>query len=125
MINPTLNINKAFKGHVTKCVKNTFGTITQPHIVTILAKKNTIVLALLTFYETRKNPKKVFKVLSCDIYTIISNYVCIDYLACQLKNSELPVYFGGVFKHGNRSYDKILGIGIPDLLMILMSCHGF
>ena len=41
-----------------------------------------------------------------------------------LKN-ELPVYFEGGFKHGTKSYDKILGIGIPYLLMNLMSCHGF
>ena len=70
--------------------------------------------------------EKFFKVLSCVIYTIISNYVCIDYLACESKKlSELPVYFGGSFKHGNKSYDKILGIGIPYLLMNLMSCHEF
>ena len=85
MINPNLNINKPFKEQVTKCIKNTFGTITQPHISKILAKK-TRVLALLMFYETRKNPKKVFKVLSCVIYTIISNYVCIYYLASESKN---------------------------------------
>ena len=29
------------------------------------------------------------------------------------------------FQHGNKSYEKILGIGIPDLLMNLMSFHGF
>ena len=38
--------------------------------------------------------------------------------------SELPVYFVGGSKHRNKSYDKIMGIGIPDLLMSLMSCHG-
>ena len=30
-----------------------------------------------------KNSKKLFKVLSCVIYTIISNYVCIDYLSSE------------------------------------------
>ena len=58
------------------------GTITQPHISKILTKK-TKVLALLMFYETRKNTKKVFKVLSCFIYTIIRNYVCIDFLTSE------------------------------------------
>ena len=67
-------------------MKTTFGTITQPHIRTILAKNNTIVLALLMFYETRNNPKKAFKVLSCVIYKIISTYVCIDYLASESKH---------------------------------------
>ena len=53
--------------------ENTFGTITQPHISKILAKQNTRVLALLMFYETRKNPEKDFKVLSCVIYSTIKN----------------------------------------------------
>ena len=80
------------------------GAITQPHIRTILAKKNARVLALLIFYDTRKYPDKVFKVL-------IRNYFCIDYLASESKKlSELPVYFGGGFKHKGKSYDKILEI---------------
>ena len=37
----------------------------------------------------------------------------------------MPVSFRGGFKHENKSYDKILGIEIPDLLMNLMSFHGF
>ena len=85
MINPTSSINKAFKDNVTKCMKTIFGSITQPHISKILSKKQTIVLALLMFYEARKKPKKIFKVLSCVIYKIISNYVCIDYLGYYLK----------------------------------------
>ena len=54
------------------------------------------------------------------------NYVCIDYLACQSKKlSEIPIGSGGGSKHGETNFDKILGIGIPYLLMNLMSCHGF
>ena len=68
----------------------------QPPISKILLKK-TRVLALLIFYETRENPGKVFKVLSCVIYTIISNYLCIYYLASESKKLiELPVGSGGV-----------------------------
>ena len=81
MINPTLNINKAFREQVNKCMKTTFGAITKPYIKTTLAKNNTRVLALFMFDEKRKNTKKAFKVLSCVIYTILRNYVCIDYLA--------------------------------------------
>ena len=78
------------------------------------------------FYEKRKNPKKFFKVLSCVIYTIISIYVCIDYLDSESRQiSELALGPGGGYKHEEKSYDKILGIGNPDLLMNLMSCHGF
>ena len=47
MINPIMNINKAFKEQETKCMKNTFGAIKQTQIRTILAEKNFIVLALL------------------------------------------------------------------------------
>ena len=41
------------------------------------------------------------------------------------KKSELPVGSEGGYKHEENIYDKILGIGIPDQLMNLMSCHGF
>ena len=79
-------------------------------------------LALLMFHETRgEKPKKYFRVLSCVIYTIIEHYVCIDYLACQFFFNEITV--GS--KHGEKIPNKILGIGIPDLLMNLMSCNGF
>ena len=64
--------------------------------------------------------------LSCVIYTIIKNYAFIDYLACQSKKlSEIPVGSGGGYKHGDRSFDRILGIEIPDFLINLMYCHGF
>ena len=40
-------------------------------------------------------------------------YVCIDYLACQPKKlSEIPVGSGGGSKHGDKRFDKILGIVI-------------
>ena len=68
---------------MNKCIKSTFGAIEQPHIKTTLAKKKTRVLELLMIYEIRQNTKKSFKVLSCVNYTILSNYVCIDYLACE------------------------------------------
>ena len=69
-----------------KCINTTFGEITQPFIKATLSKKNTSVLALIMFYETRgDNPKKYFRVLSCVVYKIIKNYVYIDYLACLPK----------------------------------------
>ena len=78
------------------------------------------------FYETIKNPMKAFKVLSCVIYIIINIYVCIYYLACKSKKlRELTVSSRGGFKYGDKCFDKILGIGIPYLLMNKMSCHEF
>ena len=63
-----------------------FGTLTQPFIRNNTKKKNTCVLALVMFYETRhKNTTEAFRVLICVIYTIIENYVFIDYLSCQSK----------------------------------------
>ena len=41
------------------------------------------------------------------------------------KISEIPVGYGGVSKHGDKRFDRILGIGIPDFLISLMSCHRF
>ena len=81
MINPKFNINKSFKEKVNKCMNTTFGEITQPHITNTLENNNTIVLALLLFYDTRKNPEKASRLLSRVIYTIITNYVCNIYLA--------------------------------------------
>ena len=75
-------MNKAFREQVFKCM-NTFGPITQPYIGTTLEKNTSRLLALITFYETINNPEKAFKVLSCVIYIIMSNCVCIDYIACQ------------------------------------------
>ena len=49
-------------------------------------KRNTRVLALVVHYELGNiNPRKMFKVLSCVIYTIIDRYVCIDYLGTEIK----------------------------------------
>ena len=67
-----------------KCTYTTFGEITQPLIKATLEKKNTSVLELIIFYERRADtPKKAFRLLSYVIYTIIKNYVCIDYIAFQ------------------------------------------
>ena len=63
-------------------MNTTFGEITQPFIKSTLTKNNTSVLAFVMFYDTIAE-KKAYGVLSCVIYTIIKNYVCIDYLACQ------------------------------------------
>ena len=77
------------------------------------------------FYEARQKKQRIFKVLSCIIYIIISNYVCIDYLGYQRKIKCTTSWFCWELKTCKKSYDNVLGIGIPDLLMNLMSCHGF
>ena len=72
MFNPTLYENKAFKYQVKACFKNTFGKDTNSHINSILQKQNTRVLALVVLNELGNiNPRKMFKVSSSVIYTII------------------------------------------------------
>ena len=84
IMNPGLNVKKDFRYQVEKCMCTTFGEITQHFIKATLSKKNTSVLSLIMFYDTRaENPEKAFRVLSFIIYTRIKNYVCIDYLDCR------------------------------------------
>ena len=60
-----------------------FGEITQPFMKTTFSKYNTSLLALIIFYDTRAYIiRKAFGVLSCVVYSIVPNYVCIDYLYC-------------------------------------------
>ena len=98
-------------------MKTKFGAITQPHISKILLKINTWMLALIMSYETRADsPKQYFRVLVFVIYTMIKNYICSDYLACQSKKlGEMTVGSRGGSKYGDKCFDRILGIRIPYL----------
>ena len=73
------------------CLSNTFGADTNKNINKTLMNRDTRVLALVVFNEHGTfNPRKMFRVLSCVIYTIIDRYVCIDYLGTETKKiSEL------------------------------------
>ena len=84
-------------------------------------------LALVIFYESGKtNPREIFRVLSCVIYTIIDKYVCIDYLGTKkLKISDLKTACNGSSKYDGIDYNNLFGIGITDLLLNMLSCHGF
>ena len=87
-----------------------------------LLKKNTYVMALIIIYETGgKDIRNVYRVLSCVVYTLIDNYVCIYYLLCQSKTlpgiSNIPIF-------KEISFNLLLGIGISEMLLNLVSCHG-
>ena len=84
----------------------------------VLRKENTLVLSFLMFYEERKN--MIFKVLSSVVYCITKNYACADYL--YFPQTQLHVANKGF---ENITYNDISGIGIPELLMNIISCHGF
>ena len=99
--------------------KNTFGPDTNKHIHKTLQKQNTRVLVLVVFYELGNiNLRKMFKVLSCVIYTIIDRYICIDYLGTDInKVSELRLGCTLKIKHEGMEYDNLFGIGIPYILL--------
>ena len=127
MLNPHLNMNKTFKDQVKTCLSNTFGADTNRNINKTLMKQNTRVLALFIFYEIGNfNPSKMFRVLSCAIYTIINRYVCIDYLGTETKKiSEIHLGCSLKTRHENKDYDNLFGIGIPYIFMNMLSCQGF
>ena len=88
-----------------------------------LLKKNISVMALIILYENNgKYTRKVYRVLGCFVYTIIDNDVCIDYLSCQSKTlcdiSSYPTF-------EETSFNLLLGIGVPELLLNLVYFHGF
>ena len=73
-----------------------------------------------------KNAKKMFRVLRCVIYTIISKYVCIYWLGSEKsKLSYLRLGVTGRYKHLDKKIDYVLGFGILDILLDMMSCRGF
>ena len=92
-----------------------------------LMKHDTRVLVLVVFYELGNfNPRKMFIVLSCVMYTIIDRYVCIDYLGTDTKKiSELNLGCSLKTRHENKDYDNLFGIGIPDIFLNMLSCQGF
>ena len=73
-------------------------------------------------YVSQKNPIKVYRVLSCVLYYIIKNYVCIDYLCCQSKTLR-SIYYDKKFEQA--SYNILLGIDITVVIINLVSCYGF
>ena len=50
------------------------------------------------------------------------NFFCIDYLCCNSKTLSV-VACDKIFEEA--SYNGLLGIGILEVLMNLVSCHGF
>ena len=82
----------------------------------------TRVLALVVFYEHGTfNPGKLFKVLSCVIYTFNDRYICIDYLGTEAKKiSQLNL--GCSWKTTNAStlvyqFISVLLVSAPNVLL--------
>ena len=64
----------------------------------------------------------MYIVLSCVLYTLIKNYVWIEYLLFQSKKLS-GISSNPIFK--DTGFKLLLGISIPELLLNLLSCHGF
>ena len=79
-------------------------------------------LALVVLNELgNTNSRKMFKVMSCVIYTIIDRYVCIDYLGTKKKKiSELRLGCTFQSKHDGMDYGNLFGIGILDILLNML-----
>ena len=88
----------------------------------LLKKNNKCVMELIMFYENNgEKPKKMYRVLICVLYSLMENYVCIGYLLCQSKTLG-TISSNIIFKR--TSSNILIGIGIPELLLNLVSCHG-
>ena len=115
MVNPTLNGNKVLRNQVEQCLKYKLHSSTMSGIKNTTKKENICVIALVMFYENiTTNPMKMFRVLSCVVYSVIENYVCINDLGCQYKKLSF-ICSDKIF--ADRSYNELLGIGITGVLM--------
>ena len=84
MINPSLHVNKVFMEQVANFLNATFHENTMVPITYVMKNRNTCVLVLIILYEDKVTiPKQIDRVLSFVLYSLIDNYVCIDYLSCQ------------------------------------------
>ena len=69
-----------------------------------------------------KYQKRLYIVLSCVVYNLTENYVCIDCLSCQSKILS-NISSNPTFK--DKGFNLLLGIWTPNFLLNLVSCNGF
>ena len=123
MINPSLHINKVFREKVEKSLIDTFNKNKMETIRDVMKNKYTCGIVLIMFYESTGTKTKILvMVFSCVLYSIIYNYVCIDYLYCKYKN--LTIITSNRISE-QTIFNILLGIVIAEVLLNLVSCHGF
>ena len=72
MINPPLHVKIVFREQVEKCLRATFNENTMENVRDVMENKDTCVIALIFFYESKGTPpQKVYRVLSCLLYYLI------------------------------------------------------
>ena len=61
----------------------------------------------------------MYRVIGTVIYTIIDNYICLDYMGMlQYKWSKHDIFF-------KDQVQWFSGLGIPEIFINIMPCHGF
>ena len=65
---------------------------------------------------------KMYRVLRFDLYYLVDNYICINYLYCQSKTLS-RIYSNRILEQ--TSFNILPSIGSPEVLLNLLSCHGF
>ena len=96
----------AFKLVTVKCIRE------------YLSKNNVSVLSLIMFNDNKKI--LMYKVIGEGIYTIIDDYICLDYLGfIQEKASKHDNKFE------NTKFNDLSELVIPDIFMDIISFYGF
>ena len=84
IINPLLHFNKVSREQFGIFLSATFHNSTMKTIKKCLINENTCFMELIMSYYTNElKTKNIYGGLSCVIYSLIDNYVCIDYLSCK------------------------------------------
>ena len=123
IINSSLHINRIFREPVQTFLDFSLSTKTMKNIRDCLMENNTSVIVLIILYENSgKYIRKLYIVFSCVVYNLIYNYVCIEYLFFQSK-ILCGISSNPTFKETD--FNLSLGVGISELLLNLLTCHGF
>ena len=70
-------------------------------------------------FDDNRN-KLMYKEIEAVMYTVIDEYICLDYLG--LIKEKLSKH-DNTFK--NTRFKDLYGLGIPEILMNIMSCNLF
>ena len=123
IINPSIKCEKLFREQVEKWISVLLHYRTMETIIYFLKNKKTCVMALIIIYENNRGyTKKVYRVLSCVVYYFMENCVFIDCISCQ---SKILSSISSKTTFEQTSFNILLGIDITELLLNLLSCHGF
>ena len=118
MYYPNMKLHKKFQEQFEKIMGTILSGETIEGTKNVLNKNNTHIIKLILFYEHREN--MFFKVLGFVIYGIMGKYVCLKYLFIQhdkLSSNDRSFH--------DSTFEYLSGIGIPEVLMNIISCHCF